>query len=210
MNTKYMMVLSAALVTGFPVAAQTPVGEAPMVMPTPQQGRLILPMNTEVTLVMNEDLNSKQAREGSPFYLTVAQDVEVDGYVIIPKGARAGGEVTWRTGKGAFGKSAKMTIELRYIELRGRRIPVEGSYRQEGDGNTVATVGTVVVAAVFGALVTGKSAIIPRGRELIARTKQDLAVMVVGYAPQPQLTATPTTAFVTSQPTASGFAPSNK
>lgn len=101
-----------------------------------------------------------------------------------------------------------MNIELRYVELRGRRIPIEGSYRQEGDGNTVATVGTVVVAGVFGALVTGKSAVIPRGRELVARTKQDLSVMIAGYAPQPQLTATPAPAFVANQSATNSFASS--
>lgn len=207
MKLKYMIALSASLIMVFPVAAQSLVGEAPLVIPAPQPGRLILPMNTEIVLAMNEDLTSKRVREGDPFYLTVAQDVDVDGYIIIPKGARAGGEVTWRTGKGAFGKSAKMNIELRYVELRGRRIPIEGSYRQEGEGNTVATVGTVVVASVFGALVTGKSAIIPRGRELVARTKQDLAVMVANYTPQPQLIATPAPAFVASQSTTGAFAP---
>jgi len=69
-----------------------------------------------------------------------------------------------------------MEIELRYLELNGRRIPITGKYRQEDEGNTVATVGGVVVAGVFAAFITGKSARIPQGRELKAFTAEALPV----------------------------------
>ncbi|EMD81794.1 hypothetical protein C725_2842 [Pacificimonas flava] len=36
------------------------------------------------------------------------------------------------TGKGMFGKSGKMDVEIRYIEVDGNRIPVVGKFRQEG------------------------------------------------------------------------------
>ena len=138
----------------------------------------MLPANTEVVLSMNEDLTTKggSIEEGSMFNLTVASDVKLGEMVVIPRGSRGAGEVTWKTGKGAFGKSGKMDIELRYVEVGGQRIPVEGKYRQEGEGNTVATIGTVLLAGVFAGFVTGKSAKIPRGRELSARTTVDVPV----------------------------------
>lgn len=138
----------------------------------------VLPANTEVILAMNEDLTTKGGNvdEGSMFNLTVASDVKLGDLIVIPRGSRGAGEITWKTGKGAFGKSGKMDIELRYVEVGGQRIPVEGKYRQEGEGNTVATIGTVILAGVFAAFVTGKSAKIPRGRELSARTTVDVPV----------------------------------
>lgn len=137
-----------------------------------------LPTNTELLLSMNEELTTKgKALEvGHKFGMSVVHDVRIGDYVVIPKGTPAFGEVTWLTSKGAFGKSGKMEIELRYVELNGRRIPITGKYRQEGEGNTVATVGTVIVAGVFAAFVTGKSARIPQGRELKAFTTEALAV----------------------------------
>lgn len=74
-----------------------------------------------------------------------------------------------RTGRAVFGKSGKMEIELRSIDLNGQRIPVTGKYRQEGEGDTLAAVGAVVLAAPL-MFVTGKSAVIQRGRELSAYT----------------------------------------
>lgn len=155
-----------------PVEAQAPHSIA--------SSQVFLPANTEVTLSMNDDLTTKGGKieEGTTFALTVTHDVLLGGFVVIPQGTRGIGEVTWKTGKAAFGKSGKMEVELRYLELGGQRIPIEGKYRQEGEGNTVATVGTVVVAGVFGALVTGKSARIPKGRELSARTREPIPVIL--------------------------------
>ena len=155
--------------------AAAPADVQPMAEALPSQ----LPANTPVTLSMNHELHSRHSREGKSFPLTVVQDISLGGQVVIPRGTRAMGEIVWRTGRGAFGKSAKMEVALRYIELGGRRIPVEGSYRQEGEGNTAATVGAVLGAGLVGGLlVTGRSAIIPAGRELQARTIDAIPVVL--------------------------------
>ncbi len=138
--------------------------------------RIVLPANTEIMLSMNEELNTKRNQQGDTFYMTVVHDAKVGDQVVIPKGARATGEITWRTGKGAFGKSGKMDIALRYVEVQGQRLPLVGTFRQEGEGNTVGTVAGVVVAGVFAAFITGKSGVIPRGRELAVHTKEELAM----------------------------------
>jgi hypothetical protein len=103
--------------------------------------------------------------------------------VVIPRGTPATGEVTYLTSKGAFGKSGKMEIDLRYIDLNGHRIPLSGHYRQEGEGNTVGTVAGVIAVGVFAAVVTGHSARIPQGRELAARTTEALPFVVGSPAP---------------------------
>jgi hypothetical protein len=135
------------------------------------QSEITLPSNTEVILRMSDELTTKggQIKVGHVFRLTVAFDVRSQGVVVIPAGTPATGEVTMRTGKAVFGKSGKMEVELRQIDLYGRRIPVTGKYQQNGEGNTLAAVGAFVVAGAL-LFVTGKSAVIPRGRELVAYT----------------------------------------
>jgi|GEM_PF-387935 len=170
---------------------------APLLVTQAQTVGAVLPANTELNLVMNDTLTTKGNRwkEGDTFGLSVAQDVRLGGYVVIPRGSRAVGRITWLTSKGAFGKSGKMEIDLEYVEVSGRRIPIEGHFRQEGEGNTVATVGGVIVAGVFAGFITGKSGTIPQGRELAARTKEDLPVAFAG--PPPTTTYTP---MLVSQP----------
>ena len=172
-----------------PVAAQVPVpaavqtGVAPLIIsavpvsPT----NAVLPANTEVLLSMNETITSKGKRysEGDNFDMTVTHDVRLGRYVIIPRGSKGVGRITWMTSKGMFGKSGKMEIDIEYAEVGGRRIPLSGHYRQEGEGNTAATIGSVVaVGLVAGVVVTGHSGTIPQGRELMARTKEDLPVYI--------------------------------
>ncbi|HEY0623781.1 hypothetical protein [Sphingomonas sp.] len=139
----------------------------------------VLPANTEIVLKMNAELNSKKAREGDLFVASVAQDVMLGNMVVIRKGTPANGVVTWRTGKGAFGKSAKMTYSFHSLELEGQRVPVSGEFRQEGSGNTGAAVGAVAAAGVIGGLfVTGRSAVVEQGRELKVHTTAAIPIVL--------------------------------
>jgi hypothetical protein len=173
---------------------------------------IVLPPNTEVVVTPNDTLTTKgkALKEGSKFRLSTLFDVMQDGYVLIPKGTVGEGTVTWMTNKGAFGKSGKMEVSFDWLDMNGRRIPLSGKFRQEGEGNTGATVGVAVAAGVFSAFVTGHSATIVNGQELRARTVEPLtfnvpasaARVVTGtLAPAAApaiLTATPVAAAVTT------------
>lgn len=203
---------STLALIAMPLSAQT--GSEPLKPITVQlqqaTPQTVLPANTEIVMSMNDDLTTKGGKieEGHMFYLTVVSDVKIGDYIVIPKGARGAGEVTWKTGKGAFGKSGKMEIELRYVEVGGQRIPVSGSYRQEGEGNTVATVGGVIVAGVFAAFITGKSARIPKGRELSSRTVSDVPVNIPANAlPAPAIQSVPVQAIEAQPATESAPTP---
>lgn len=166
-----------------PVAAQavaTPAIAIAVQKPADVTNGSVLPSNTDVWLSLDKELNSKKARVGDIIELKVSRDVMMGQYVVIPRGTPAKGHVSWRTGKGAFGKSAKMEFDLDSIILNGRTIPVSGHYRIEGQGNTGAAVGAVVAVGVFGAFVTGRSAVAAQGSEWKASTKEPLAVTIAG------------------------------
>jgi hypothetical protein len=190
MKAYFASALACSVATAAPAFSQAALATAEPVQAVARPAvaaSTALPANTEIMVSMNEELTTKGGRidEGHRFGLTVVHDVTVGDFVVIPRGTPAFGEVTWKTGKGAFGKSGKMDIELRYIDLNGRRIPVSGKYRQEGEGNTVATIGGVLLAGVFAGFVTGKSARIPQGRELKAFTIDALPVALPARAAAP-------------------------
>lgn len=142
----------------------------------PASGQAVLPANTEILVTLNSEVSSKRMRVGQKFDVSVSRDVMIGNYVVIPRGTPGVGEITYRTGKGAFGKSAKMEIDLRSLTLGGREVPLSGHFRQEGQGNTGATVGAAVAVGVFSAFVTGRSAIFEQGRELKGFTREALPV----------------------------------
>ena len=137
-----------------------------------------------VPLALTAELSSSRNREGETFAMTVSQDVVSDGIVVIPRGTRAVGEITLRSGRGMFGKSGKMELSFRYLDMDGVRVPLEGTHFQAGEGNTAGTIGAIVAAGVVGGMVvTGRSANMPEGREFSARTLDALPVQILPPAP---------------------------
>lgn len=176
--------------TPAPIMAQQSV---PIIAaPAQAYATAVLPANTPITLAINDTITTKGNRwnEGDNFDLTVTQDVRLGQYIVIPRGSRGSGRITWLTNKGAFGKSGKLEFDIEYVEVAGRRIPLSAHFRQEGEGNTVGTIAGVVAVGVFAGFVTGKSGVIPAGREVTARTKEDVPVAF----------AAPLQASVQSQP----------
>jgi hypothetical protein len=164
--------------TTAPVAAPAPTVAPPQAPAMIEAPKLILPVNTEIAVTPNDNLTTKGAKEGDTFMMTTVFDVMYNGYVVIPRGTPGQGHISWRTGKGAFGKSAKMDVSFDWLDLNGRRIALTGKHRQEGQGNTGAAVGAVVAVGVFGAFVTGKSAKIPHGMQMSARTAEALPIII--------------------------------
>jgi hypothetical protein len=160
---------------GQAASASAPASDAPV---APHDATL--PIGTEILLSMNSEINSTDNRQGDTFPLSVVNDIRVGDQVVIPRGTRAVGEITWRTGRGAFGKSGKMDVALRYIDLNGVRLPIEGTFRQEGNGATVATLAGVVAVGIFAGFITGHRATIPSGRELLSHTSYAIPFTVPG------------------------------
>lgn len=169
----------AVAVEAVPAAEPTPVAAVEAVKPD-----LVLKAGTPITLAVTEEVNSSTHDAGDTFKLTVLNDVKSGDVVVIPRGTPANAEITWRTGKGAFGKSGKMEFALTSINLNGKDIPVTGNFRQEGEGNTVATGVGVIAIGLFAGFITGKRARLPAGRELMAQLGQD-----VTFSPDGQLSA---------------------
>ena len=160
-----------------PPAPVPPVVVAAPVAP-PAERKITLPANTEVVVTPNDTLNTKGVKLGDKFRIATVFDVMQDGFVMIPKGTMGEATVSYRTGKGAFGKSGKMEVEFNWLDLSGRRIPLTGKFRQEGEGNTGATVGALVAVGVLSAFVTGHSASIVNGQQLRAHTAEALTFNV--------------------------------
>ncbi len=184
---------TVSLLVAVPAVAQdaaAPAVEATVVEATPAVPVMVekpvevttgtmLPSNTDVWLSVDSEITSKKMQQGDKIAFKVSRDVMMGQFVVIPRGTPAEGHVSYRTGKGVFGKSAKFEFDIDRIMLNGRDIPVAGHHRIEGRGNTGATVGAVVAVGVIGGLfVTGRSATMAQGSEWKASTKEPLAITV--------------------------------
>jgi len=159
-----------------------PLQAAGAVVLSAPRAEVTLPGNSMVVLEATDQANSGALRVGSRLNLSVVYDVKVGDTVVIPAGSRAEAEVSWRTGRGAFGKSGKIEFDLKRLYLGDRATPISGHYRVEGHGAPWAAAATVLVAGWPGIFVTGHSAHIERGREFVAYTTEPLVIAVPAQA----------------------------
>lgn len=179
MKTMGFVLSAAMLATATSANAQDMSG--PAVQPL-----LSLAPNTEVVVTPQAPIDTRTVRTGDKFKIATFSDVVQNGYVLIPRGTPGEATVTYRTGKGAFGKSGKMEVEFNWLDVNGRRIPLGGTHHEEGQGNGIYALGALVAAGIIGsALVTGHSAYLTYGQQLRARTVDTLAFNVPVPVPAP-------------------------
>ncbi|WP_054531968.1 hypothetical protein [Erythrobacter sp. SG61-1L] len=154
-----------------PEPAAAPSQPAEMFVPAPvasTRKQIVLPVNTLVLVTPAEEITSKKMKEGTTREFLVVEDVVQDGVVIIPRGSPVTATVTWRTGKGIVGKSAKFELTFERVRVNGRDFALRGSHRQEGRGNTAgALLGSMII--------TGRSAVMPVGQVVNVFTKEPIA-----------------------------------
>lgn len=151
------------------VMAQT----APALSPASAPATLLA--GTPVVVMVNEEISTVSCQVGSRFGVTVVQNITGQGAVVIPAGTIGSGEITFCTKKGGFGKPGILGISLRTLDLNGKQVLLDGRYREEGRNNNGATAATWFAVGVFSGFITGRAGVIPKGRELRARTGEDIA-----------------------------------
>ena len=139
---------------------------------------------TSVPLKMSEPLTTlgKKLKVGQRFQLETAENVMIDGNVVIPTGSPATGEVTEVRNKGMWGKSGRINGRVLYVRANGRQIRMSGQLDDKGTTGTAAVVGSLVIIPIAGFFMTGTSANIPLGTPVTAFIDEDVSVAFAGPA----------------------------
>lgn len=163
------MKIVLAGVLAFVTAAVSAQEPSPLagISPVPTASAVTLPADTIVQVTAVQEITSIHMKVGDVEQLQTATDVAQNGVVVIPRGSAVKATVTWRTGKGIGGKSAKFELTFNSVNVKGTDYKLKGTQKQEGRGNTVA--------ALLGSMViTGKSAVITSGQMLTAFTAEPI------------------------------------
>lgn len=160
--------------------APTPDEAAPVETVEPAAPALVeraaLPAGSHVPLRTVEEVSSKTARKGDLIKLEIAEDVLVEDRVVLLAGTPAVAELTRAEKKGWMGRAGKLEARILYIELPSGPVRLSGELGDAGKSNAgVATALSVVTGFGF---VTGKSAVIPAGTELVARLDREARIPV--------------------------------
>jgi hypothetical protein len=102
-------------------SASAPKAAAPKPRP------MVVPADTSISVVLDQQLASKTSRTGETFTATVDAPVELDGRVAIPKGARTAGIVKDAKAAGRFKGGAVLELALTSVTLGDKEYEIQTS-----------------------------------------------------------------------------------
>lgn len=152
--------------------------------------RRFLPAGTPLLLEMTQTVTTQGAswQDGDVFSLKVFEDIMIGEYVVIPRDTIAFGHVRWATGRGLFGKSGKIEIEIDYLVLGDKEVRLAGVHRQAGRGE-LGSVGNIAASGPFAPFITGESGEIGAGALVTAYLAEGFGV-AIARKQTPEIAAT--------------------
>ena len=144
----------------------------------PQVTDNVLRVGAAVPVALSEALTTKgkHLRVGQIVRLEVAQDVMLNGRLVIPARSPVEGVLTEVRNKGMWGKSGAIRLHINSVNINGTTIRLTGDMDTRGETGTAGVVGALVVLPVAGFFVTGTSAEMPLNMAGRAFLDQDIAL----------------------------------
>ena len=145
-----------------------------------------IPMDMLIKIKMVTPVGSKTSRTGDVFVYQAAQDVYVNGVLVIPQGAQGTGKVLKVEQAKNFGRDGELQLNFDTIDaVDGTSVPVLLGDKAKEENKSLATAAGASLAGmailgpigiVGGAFVHGKDVNIPAGTEFYIQTKSELEV----------------------------------
>jgi len=103
-----------------------------------------------------DSIDSKRAKDGETVIFNVIQDVNVNGYLAIPRGATVHGVITEvkKVGSGDLGGSSQLALTLTSLDLGGRSYPLQSDvFKVKSPNKAGHTVGSAVGGGILGTII---------------------------------------------------------
>lgn len=141
-----------------PVEQAAPV--APPPPPPPPPKKVTIPAGTQVTVRLNDSLDSERNQVGDSFHGTLGAPIVVDAETVIPSGADITGRVADVKSAGRFAGNSVLTLELTSISMNGKTYNVQTNQwsragKGEGKNTAIKAGGGAALGALIGGLAGG-------------------------------------------------------
>jgi len=146
---------------------------------------------TAIKLRLAETLSSANAKTGQQVSFETVEETDVDGVMVIAKGAQALATITTAEPKKSMGRGGKLDVNIDSVRLvDGEKAALAATQNAKGGGHTGAMtagmVGTAIVffpAAPLLLFIHGKDITIPKGTEVTAFVSGDMRLNMAQFAP---------------------------
>ncbi|HEY4900900.1 MAG TPA: BON domain-containing protein [Terriglobales bacterium] len=141
-----------------PAPPESAPAQAPAPPPPPK--KLTIPAGTQLTVRLNDTLDSERNQVGDSFHATLGVPIVIDDETVIPSGADVAGHVVDVKSAGRFAGNSVLKLELTSISVSGKTYNVQTSQwsrqgKGEGKNTAVKAGGGAAIGAVIGGLAGG-------------------------------------------------------
>jgi len=147
---------------------------APSAPPSPSE--FTLRNGTPIRMKLGKTISSATAHVGDEVDLQVAEEVVVDGFLVIPQGAAGIGAVKEAEPKKRLGHGGKLGFTINSVRLKDNEKAAVRSYQESTGPNNSA--GTILP------LATGKEVVYAEGSEFTAYVDGDMKLKKEAFQPE--------------------------
>ena len=143
-------------VTPAPTSTET-AAAAP---PPPPPKKVTIPAGTQLTVRLNDALDTERNQVGDSFHATLGAPIVVNSDTVIPSGADVVGRVVDVKSAGRFAGNSALTLELNSLSVNGKTYNIQTNQwsrqgKGEGKNTAVKAGGGAAIGAVIGGLAGG-------------------------------------------------------
>jgi hypothetical protein len=152
--------------------------------PAAPSDNIIVPSGAEVMILTRTDLYSHTVIVGERLTFEVAQDVIIDGRVVIAEGAPVEAVITLAIPRKSFGRGGRLGISVETVTaVDGQKIKLRTALNEKGESRIgrvaiVTILGGLVGGGLFGEEQKGANARIKAGTEIKVETAEEKSIAV--------------------------------
>lgn len=140
--------------TGSYDSSQSTAPAAPTPVPPPQ--KITVPAGTQISVRLNDEVDSEKAQVGDVFHGSISAPVTVGEETVIPTTADVEGRVVEVKSAGRFAGQSVLTLELTKLTMSGKTYSLQTSqWTKSGNGRGKSTAAKVGGGAAVGAVLGG-------------------------------------------------------
>ena len=114
------------------------------------QDEIVVAEGTPINVITAKEVTTKEAKPNDPVDFTVAEDLVINGQVIVRKGTPAVGSVINAEKGGYLGKSGKLAVQVESTTTSdGQRLKLRAAKGREGDDKTTSTMVLSMISPAF-------------------------------------------------------------
>jgi hypothetical protein len=133
-------------------ASNTPSTPPPPAVPQ----KITVPSGTQLSIRLNDEVNSEKAQVGDVFHGSISAPVSIDDQTVIPTTADVEGRVVDVKSAGRFAGQSVLTLELTKLTMNGKSYSLQTSqWTKSGNGRGKSTAAKVGGGAAVGAVLGG-------------------------------------------------------